>query len=195
MNAVKILINRYNTSLQTISKHFRRCVHVLADQLKDLIYWPEREEVWISMPDCFKEAFGKKITVIVDCFEVFIERPSNLRSAAEVFSSYKHHSTGKVLIGISARSSIVFEFESWGGRASDKHVTEKSGILDKLVAGDVVLADRGFTVDESVNNRGAFLNIPAFTKGKLFYSDNDHIDTGITLFFSSCILILEKIKV
>ena len=34
--------------------------------------------------------------------------------------------------------------ESWGGRVSDKYLTEKCGILDKLLPGDVVLAVRGF---------------------------------------------------
>ncbi len=27
----------------------------------------------------------------------------------------------------------------WGGRGSDKHVTEKSGLLNKLLPGDLVL--------------------------------------------------------
>lgn len=35
-----------------------------------------------------------------------------------------------------------------------------------LVPGDLVLADRGFTVHEEVWFRQAELNIPAFTKGK-----------------------------
>ena len=52
------------------------------------------------MPMCFQYAFGKKVTVVIDCFEVFIERPYNLLARAQTFSSYKHHNTVKVLIGI-----------------------------------------------------------------------------------------------
>ena len=33
---------------------------------------------------------------------------------------------------------------------SDKHLTEHSGILKKLLHGDIVLADRGFNIAESV---------------------------------------------
>ena len=49
---------------------------------------------------------------------------------------------------------------------SDKHLTEHCGILDKLLPGDVVLADRGFDIKESVGMMQAKLHIPAFTKGK-----------------------------
>jgi hypothetical protein len=40
------------------------------------------------------------------------------------------------------------------------------GREDNLTPGDLVLADRGFTVQESVQFHQAKLNIPAFTKGK-----------------------------
>lgn len=53
---------------------------------------------------------------------------------------------------------------------SDKFLTENYGFLDNLVPGDLVLADRGFTVHESVHFRQGKLNIPAFTKG------NDQLD-------------------
>ena len=56
--------------------------------------------------------------------------------------------------------------ESWGGRISDKYLTEHCGILEKLLPGDVVLADRGFDISESVGMMQAKLHIPAFTKGK-----------------------------
>lgn len=77
-------------------------------------------------PNYFKEAFGTKVTTVIDCFEVFIEKPKNLRSAAETWSSYKHHSSVKILIAIVPRASVCFISESWGGRASDKFVTESS---------------------------------------------------------------------
>lgn len=56
--------------------------------------------------------------------------------------------------------------EPWGGRVSDKYLTDHCGILDKLLPGDIVLADRGFDITESVGMMQAKLHIPAFTKGK-----------------------------
>ena len=37
-----------------------------------------------------------------------------------------------------------------GGRVSDKHVTENSGVLRKLLPVDIVLADIGFDIADSV---------------------------------------------
>lgn len=47
-----------------------------------------------------------------------------------------------------------------------KHLTEHSGFLDKLLPGDLVLADRGFTVEDSVGLLCAELVTPPFTQGK-----------------------------
>ena len=46
------------------------------------------------------------------------------------------------------------------------YLTEHHGILDKLLPGDVVLADRGFDISDSVHMQQAQLHSPAFTKGK-----------------------------
>ena len=48
---------------------------------------------------------------------------------------------------------------------SDKHIVENSRYLQYLIPGDLVLADRGFDIADSVAMQGAILNIPAFTKG------------------------------
>lgn len=48
---------------------------------------------------------------------------------------------------------------------SDKYITRECGILWKLLPGDIVLADRGFDIEEDVAMFQASLKIPAFTKG------------------------------
>ena len=48
---------------------------------------------------------------------------------------------------------------------SDKYIVEHSGYLSKLLPGDVILADRGFNVSDSVALKGATLDLPAFTRG------------------------------
>ena len=62
----------------------------------------------------------------------FIDRPSNLIARAQTLSSYKHHNTIKVLIGISSQGKITFITKAWGGRTSDKFLTENCGFLDKF---------------------------------------------------------------
>ena len=56
--------------------------------------------------------------------------------------------------------------EGWGGRTSDKYLTEHCSLLSYLVPGDMVLADRGFDISDSVGFYCSTLKIPAFTRGK-----------------------------
>ena len=171
------LAYQFNISLTTASRIFSFWMVVLDAKLSTLVFWPEREQLRNTMPLCFQYAFGKKVTVVIDCFELFIECPLNLLARAQTFSSYKHHNTIKILIGISPQGSICFVSEGWGGRTSDKYLTENCGFLEHLLAGDMVMADRGFTIAESVGLKQAKLVIPAFTKGK---SQLDPVDVEKT---------------
>ena len=79
---------------------------------------------------------------------------------------YKKHNTLKVLVAVTPTGSISFLSRAWGGKISDKDIVQQSGILDKLMHGDQVLADRGFVNEEDFAVRGATLVIPSFTKGR-----------------------------
>ena len=85
---------------------------------------------------------------------------------AQSYSNYKSHNTIKFLIAITPQGVISFISQAWGGRTSDKHITENCGFLEKLLPGDQVLADRGFTVQDSVGLYCAELVIPPLTRGK-----------------------------
>ena len=124
-----------------------------------LIKWPDREDLWRTMPQSFQFSFRKKATLIIDCFKGFIDRPSNPLA-------HKHHNTIKVLIGVTPQGTISFVSKAWGGRTSDKFLRESFGIMKKLLPGDLVMADRGFTINESLVCEQAQLAIPAFTWGK-----------------------------
>ena len=63
-----------------------------------LISWPTHDASHKTMPQCFIDLFGYKTTVIIDCFEIFINRPTNVMARVQTFSNYEHHNTLKVLI-------------------------------------------------------------------------------------------------
>jgi len=113
------------------------------------------------MPRSFFNAFGNSVVVIIDCFEIGIEKPSNLRAKAQTWSSYKNKNTVKYLIAITPQGVVSFISEGWGGRVTN---TENCMFLKNVLPGDVVLADRGFTVSESIGFHFSTLKIPAFTR-------------------------------
>ena len=125
--------------------------------------WPEREQLLKTMPAEFRKTFAK-CAIIIDCFELFIERPMSLMARAQTWSNYKKHNTVKLLIGVTTQGTIGFISKGWGGRVSDIHITENSGLLHHLLPGDVVLADRGFNIQEAAGMYCA--EVSSFTKGK-----------------------------
>ena len=163
------LAYRFNISKPTASRIFDKWIDLMATARKFLITWPDREELQRTMPTDFVQVYGHKVAVIIDCFEVFIERPGDLLARASTWSNYKHHNTVTFLIGICPQGVISFISKAWGSHTSDNYLTDNCHIVNRLLPGDIVLADRGFNISESVALHGAKLEIPAFTKGKASY--------------------------
>ena len=137
----------------------------LADKIRVLVRWLERKEIRRSLPRVYQFGDYEKARVIIDCTEIFVDRPKNLTLRAHTWSSYKHHNTVKLLVGITPNGGVSFVSRAFGGRVSDKVITQRSGFLDLLEHDDLVLADRGFLIEEELGAHGAKLAIPAFTKG------------------------------
>jgi len=159
------LAYRFQVSKSTISRTFNTGIDALYG-ISKLIAWPEREVLWKTMPMQFRRTFGKRVAVIIDCFEVFCQRPTSLEARAQTWSNYKHHNTVKFLIGCTPRGVISFLSAAWGGRGTDKTITLGSNFFDCLQAGDVILADRGFDIKDDAGFYGCEAEIPAFTRGK-----------------------------
>ena len=134
-------------------------------KLKRFIIWPDQDTLLKTMPMDFRLNFPKCV-VIIDYFEIFLERPTNLLARAQTYSSYKHHNTVKYLMGVMPQGTVSYVSDGWGGRTGDKYITEHCSFLQNLVPGDTVLADRGFDMADSVGSYCSNLKIPAFTKGK-----------------------------
>lgn len=67
----------------------------------------------------------------------------------------------------------MFVSKVYGGRASDKHIVSDSGIIRLFRRGDQVMGDRGFSLDPEMDSKAVTLNVPAFTRGKLQWSEQD----------------------
>jgi len=82
---------RFSVHRSTVSRTFHKVLDVMHVKLSHLIKWPERETLCETLSSCFRRFF-KQWCVIIDCSEVLIERPSDLRTRAQVWSNYKNHS-------------------------------------------------------------------------------------------------------
>ena len=116
--------------------------------LKNLVAWLLREAIRDNLPEAFIKIGNNKSRVILDCAEVFIERPKPLDCQAATWSDYKHHNIIKFLVRISPSGIITFLSPCYGGWASDKFITKENGFDDLLERDDEVMVDRGFQIQE-----------------------------------------------
>ncbi|XP_059207705.1 uncharacterized protein LOC131986660 [Centropristis striata] len=147
----------------SVSKVFRHCISVMYCRLvSSLVQWPARESLIKSLPHAFRNSNFEKAVCIIDFFKIRIEKPKKALASSQCNSRYKQQHTMKYLIAIFPQGSICFISNGWGGRTSDKFITEQSDFLTYLLPGDLVLSERGFNVKESSQVK---LKIAAFTLG------------------------------
>lgn len=171
------LATMFSVVASTCSRYIQQTIHVLNAKFVPMaLHWPPSSHVIGNLPQAFQVLYPRCVSII-DCFEIFIDRPAALDQRASTYSNYKSHNTIKYLISVTPRGFVNFVSLGWGGRASDRHVTENSDYLKYLKPKDQVLADRGFNIEDVIALRGASLSIPAFTRGKSQLSSEEVAST------------------
>lgn len=160
---VQDLADRFGISTSLVSRICITWINLLYYEMKELFPFPTQELVRKNMPKEFAQYATTRI--ILDCTELFIQRPSAMLAQSETWSDYKHHNTWKLLVGVTPNGQVTFLSDLWGGRVSDKQITRESGVLDLLEAGDNVMVDRGFDISAIVP-AGVSVNMPPFLAGR-----------------------------
>lgn len=155
------LADRFGISKATCCNTFKTWIRFLSETLgKGLVKWLPKESIQENMPRIFRKAGHGNVRVVIDCSEVFIERPKSLQTQAQTWSDYKSHNTVKFLIGISPAGYITFLSDCYGGRANDRFICADSGFYDCLDNYDEVMADRGFQIKEELMLKFCTLTVP-----------------------------------
>lgn len=153
------LAERFGVSKAWASELFKKWIRIFAKHLT-FVRWLPKETIQAGMPTSFKRSYPNT-TCVIDCAEIFIERPSNPTARSQTYSHYKSHNTVKFLIAIAPNGFIMFVSSSYGGTENDKFIVNDSGFLNNIRPGDEVMGDRGFAIENELLARNASLNIPA----------------------------------
>lgn len=132
-------------------------------------------DIMTTMPTRFKNdtcapsSFSQfsSCRVVIDCTDVEIATPKLMSHQSATYSSYRGMNSFKVLIGVAPNAVITFVSKLYPGSISNKAIVPKSGFLDQLSTGDLVLADKGFLIQDIVPN-GVSVNIPPFLNNGTF---------------------------
>lgn len=172
------LAYRFEISVGYVSKIVTTWIQFLYNEFtlnfKPFMF-PSRKIIEKTLPKTFDNM--KNIRVLLDCTEFFCESPSNFEHQGNLYSSYKAHTTYKVLVGCTPNGCICFVSDAYEGSISDREIVVKSKFVDCLDPGDLVLADRGFTIHDLVEAKKAHLNIPPFLSGRSNLTAQEEMQT------------------
>jgi hypothetical protein len=158
------LAARFNISVASASSIFTTWINLLYVELKELCCLPNIETMLTNKAPAFNEF--RDVHMVMDCTELFTEKPSNLKERKHTFSNYKHHQTFKFLVVLSAHAQpcVVYVSRMYGGRASDKLITSQSqDFLDYAKEmGGRIMCDKGFAGTYKMTPMGIDLVMPAF---------------------------------
>ena len=160
-----------------IRRIFTTFIQFIYKVVRDLKYvmFPTRDITRRRLPKVFKTM--KNIRCMIDCTEFAVEMSRNFARQGNTYSSYKHTNTFKSLIAVTPNGSACFVSELYEGDINDVEIFRDSGILKHILPGDIILADRGFTVQELLHPLRAKLKIPAFLKGRQSLSAAEELET------------------
>ena len=105
---------RFGITHSTVSRTFVHWLLIMDVCLSPLIRWPERDDLWKTMPQCFKLPFGNKTTIIMTIWSFLCEtnKPPGWSTNIQLWQApqysqgpHWHHPKG----------CIAFVSEAWGG--------------------------------------------------------------------------------
>ncbi|PFX16084.1 THAP domain-containing protein 11 [Stylophora pistillata] len=162
------LAELFSCSTATIANIVTTFIHVLhqilyEDQMEIAV--PSRQKNKTSLPGSFS-LFGD-CRMVIDCTDIEVATPKLMSDQKLTYSTYRGMNSFKTIVGVAPNAVITYVSKLFPGSVSDKVTVQKSGILKHFVAGDIILADKGFLINDIVPN-GVYVNIPPFLNNGKF---------------------------
>lgn len=159
------LAYRFGVKVATVTRTVHRIINVMFTTLvPTAVFWPSRAELRKNLPAALRCTYPD-CAVIIDCFRVSLEKALNVDVNQEVASTaltvpaQATVNELKYVIGVAPQGVVTFVSRGSPGHVSDKNLVESSGLLCKLLPGDVVLAEHDFDIEGLVAARKAELKI------------------------------------
>ena len=151
---------RFQLHQSIVSRIITTWISFMYAKFKELdISWPSRQQCNEYMPEHVGNLY-LELRCIVST-EIYIEKPSNATARQATFSTYKNRNALKALVGIDPSGSLTFISDLYGGSISDRGLTIKCRIFEKdWERKNVLMADRGFTIQDLFEQKGVRVNIP-----------------------------------
>lgn len=153
-----VLADMFGVSEALVSRITITWINVLYSVFRKWLKWPDESVIKQHLPMDFPAKYDDTRTIL-DCTEFFVVRPKNTQAQISTYSSYKHHNTAKLLIGISPSGLITFVSYVYGGNTSDRQITEAE-FINLVGEGQAVMTDKGFQIGDLLLNQGVKLHIP-----------------------------------
>lgn len=160
------LAHRFCVSRSTISNIFNTLVHALHEMLYVGVVdtcFPSQLKCKGSMPKSFAEFSSARASM--DAIETTQDIPGHLDTQAMAYSSYKSRHTVKAVTCVAPNGAVTYCSPLYPGSTSDVAIVRHSKVLEKFKPGDLILADKGFTIHDQLP-QGVCLNIPAFLSSR-----------------------------
>ena len=162
------LAERFCISITSVSEIFLTWIDRLDCCLTSFDQIPGLDDRLAALhPESFKGF--EDVDLIIDCTEIFTERPSDPVAQSALWSEYKSHNTGKVLIALSPIGYPRFISDVFPGSISDDEITLQSGILSLARRNKRWLADKGWQIDG--DKYGLIIETPDRLQGKAQFSE------------------------
>lgn len=107
-----------------------------------------------------------------DAIEINQDIPTQTDTQAMAHSSYKSRHIVQSVTCVTPNGAVTYTSELYPGSSLDVAIVRHSKVLQKIQAGDLILADKGFTIHDQIP-QGVWLTMPSFlsTRGQFFQQE------------------------